>query len=612
MYNTKTSRKKQHREPKDLLWAFLRPLLGYGWGWKEIPGGIKRHRNETIIATPRRQRWKLRLTLFWYLHHLSTIYTKYFTGNGLKSAPFTLFGVDIDCHKLGNPDSARAFAAWLKEHVFPGLYYEASTNGKGAHCFVVLAKKGLEDFEVNRYLKRLQTACRHLLKLFLQLYPEHQIEQVEIKGTCAVITWGRGWQRNNMTSFKAGQLMKCPRPVRPDVVLDPDGHFDPEAIDQLINSILDPEAVDRLIHTTRIDVGFIERLEQLVKRHAVSGDASGLRSAPRHEGDSSDKLATLAASRSTAKPASRSTATPDLLSGEVAEQVQAVDACSLGNNNENNNRLDYKCNPLPVDFSDGRIPDRRHSHWPFWLEYVAARGLFPGLTIQVAARELAVWFWWIEGFHWPDKDARILELLCAFARIKHNGCISRDPEGALVTEQLQRIVGHVQQQTAESKEQFAIVRQKRQTGKYRRIIMLEQVLAMPACSLATTTTNNNRLDYKCNPLPAPIEALLAAQITPRMRRRADGDYPYLEFARPFLHALWDNKGKCRINREACLKMSGSRKPNTQSRFKQLLVQAGLLEPDWQKTIRRYQHAALYKLTEAAMELFRQATRQATA
>jgi hypothetical protein len=562
MYNSIPKSKKQRprREPKDPLWAFLQPLLStYGHGWREIPGGVKRTRNETVINCPASDRWKLGVTIYVLRHHLTTEYTKYYTSNGLRSAPACLPGIDIDCHNKGNHVSAAAFADWLGDHVFKGLFHEPSTNKRGAHGYVVFDKRGLHDFEVNAYLKRLQTCCKHLLTMWLAHHPEHEVSGVEIKGTCPVVTW----QRRRIVDFKAGQLMKLPRP-------------------------LTPEDVDRLRNTTRIDARFIERLERLVKRHrVVSATPDGLRSAPSPEGDSSDRRAALA-TRSTAKPASRSTATPDLLSGdEVAK-----------------------------DLVWDHIPDRRNKQWPFWCEHVATHGLYPGLTIGDAARELGAWFQMIELFGQPDAAERTVELLVHFARHKHNGLISRDPAGPLVAKQIASVVGHAQKQTADSKQQFAIVRQKRATGKYCRNIMLEQVIRTAASECANNNENKKRIDWKCIisdlVLPAPIEAQINRLAESAGMRKRNGEYPLLRFARPFLLTLWGCEGNARIPRDACLEMSGINNPNVQLQYKQRLVEAGLIEPDWEKSIRRYEHAALYKLTTAAMELFRQAAQRATA
>jgi hypothetical protein len=319
--------------------------------------------------------------------------------------------------------------------------------------------------------------------------------------------------------------------------------------------------------------------------------APGRRSAPRPEADSSDKLAALAprplAAKLTQQAASTPPAAVDFLSGdEVSTDLPSA------------------------------IPDMRNGRWPFWLEHIAAYGLYRGLTIGDAARELAAWLWWVEGYDWPDKHERIVELLCAFARMKHNGHISRDAEGPLVADQIERVVRYAgETQTVESMEQFAVWRQARQQGRFSRNIAIEPLLA-GACvdTRPPPVLLLDRSISKCDPkeLPKAIEKMLSGQTAGMRKRAGKAEFPYIEFARSFLRTLWQHGGKCRINREVCLEMSGSRKPHTQLRYKQLLADAGLIEPDWDLTIRRHQLAALYKLTKVAMELFRAATQQATA
>jgi hypothetical protein len=126
-------------------------------------------------------------------------------------------------------------------------------------------------------------------------------------------------------------------------------------------------------------------------------------------------------------------------------------------------------------------PPKRHTHWPWWCQYVAEHGLYEHDSVGEVCRELGAWFVWIELFHLPDRVERTTELLTHFVMSKHNGFVSRGAEHPDVIKQIRRCVQTATKQTAESKEQFALVRQKRATGKYRRgNIMLEPVL-MDAC-----------------------------------------------------------------------------------------------------------------------------------
>jgi hypothetical protein len=120
--------------------------------------------------------------------------------------------IDIDCHRSGNPESAKAFADWLSDNYFPGLYHEPSTNGRGRHGYFVLHKFQCNDVAVSNRLKQLEKSLKKLLQVFLGSYPHHQVEGVEIKGTPHNLTWAGGEQRK-IETMKSGFLAKVPRDI---------------------------------------------------------------------------------------------------------------------------------------------------------------------------------------------------------------------------------------------------------------------------------------------------------------------------------------------------------------------------------------------------------------
>jgi hypothetical protein len=260
------------------------------------------------------------------------------------------------------------------------------------------------------------------------------------------------------------------------------------------------------------------------------------------------------------------------------------------------------------------IPSRRNKRWPFWLERVAQDGLYDGLTIGDAAREMAVFLLFVELYDHPDRVERTIELLTHFAFTKHNECIHRSLNHPDLPRQIKRCVQHAQKQTADSKQQFALWRQNRQQGFYAHNIMLEPLLSGQA-SVTPHTGRRRTLGLKCiikeTPLPTQMEAQITQLARKEKMRQHKGLYPVLRFARPFLRAQWDNQGTAEINREACLAMSGVNNPNVQLRYKKFLVRAGLLQDGWERTIRRGQSAATYKLTDAAMAMFQSASQRAT-
>ena len=114
--------------------------------------------------------------------------------------------------RRGNPESATAFAEWLKDNYFPNLYHEPSTHGKGRHGYFILFKNGFMDVGVSNYLKRLDKTLKKLLELFLATHPQYEIENVEIKGTPHIITWAKGTRRQ-IETMKSGCLAKLPRDI---------------------------------------------------------------------------------------------------------------------------------------------------------------------------------------------------------------------------------------------------------------------------------------------------------------------------------------------------------------------------------------------------------------
>jgi hypothetical protein len=92
--------------------------------------------------------------------------TVYFTGRRSKkgeSSCRTLVMIDIDAHQTGDLKNAMEFAGVLKGNYFPDSYVEVSTNGNGAHIFLIIDKTGWADSQYNAVLKDLD----HWLKAVL-------------------------------------------------------------------------------------------------------------------------------------------------------------------------------------------------------------------------------------------------------------------------------------------------------------------------------------------------------------------------------------------------------------------------------------------------------------
>jgi hypothetical protein len=103
-----------------------------------------------------------------------------------------------------------AFAEFLKNEHFPGLYIEVSTHGRGAHGFFVLEKYDLgAEFVNDLLLHRLQPWLRQVLK-----EQGFDVENVEIKGTLPVLVWGTQWRE--LANYRSGTPAKLPRLGTPE------------------------------------------------------------------------------------------------------------------------------------------------------------------------------------------------------------------------------------------------------------------------------------------------------------------------------------------------------------------------------------------------------------
>jgi hypothetical protein len=204
--------KFRRRRVKDPICSHLRKLISpYGFGWAE-DDGVGRFTNDQLIRSYNDHGFMGSPTNSGLYAHFAGQTTLYFWGDGRKGTPQTLGNIDIDCHGRGNPQSAAAFADWLRENDFPNLFHEHSTHGTGRHGYFVLHKLGYGDKQVVAILKILDKALKKLLRIFLATHPEHEIENVEIMGTPHVITWEKGTSRR-IDTMQSGSLAKLPREI---------------------------------------------------------------------------------------------------------------------------------------------------------------------------------------------------------------------------------------------------------------------------------------------------------------------------------------------------------------------------------------------------------------
>jgi hypothetical protein len=188
--------------------TFLRKLISpYGFGSKDA-FGYRRPTNKALIDDYNRKGYIRGLNTSQLLDHFQGKSTYYFWGDGRIKTPYALICIDIDNHKVGTLVAALAFAQHLKDTIFPGLYFEPSTGGKGVHGYVLIDKRGFGDERLHGLAKMLDRSLKVVHQKWQARNPELIVEGVEIKGHPPRIAWNRDGKMKDLTS---GQFAKLPR-----------------------------------------------------------------------------------------------------------------------------------------------------------------------------------------------------------------------------------------------------------------------------------------------------------------------------------------------------------------------------------------------------------------
>ena len=190
---------------KKAIYRWLRERtssVDYGFKYNGHP--IHCNTNEQVLDAFNGGNWLSRMKNEKFDDHFSGDKTFYWTGNGSPKFPETLLNIDIDCHKTGSLAGAIAFAEFLRDTLFPNLYFEVSTNGNGVHGYIVIEKADLGATILNELSRRLQQHLRQILST-----TNFDVQDVEIKGTCPVFVWGD--KKGELQNYTSGTLAKFPR-----------------------------------------------------------------------------------------------------------------------------------------------------------------------------------------------------------------------------------------------------------------------------------------------------------------------------------------------------------------------------------------------------------------
>lgn len=141
-----------------------------------------------------------------FREHFAAEKTYYFWADHNASTPEILVKIDGDAgeeHGGGSTQGCWDFMELVTDKMFPGLYLEPSTNGKGVHGYFIMEKLGVKADDVRRVLKNLET---YLKKLAASVGAD--IACVEVKGLPPSVEYD---DNGNITHITFGQWAKLPR-----------------------------------------------------------------------------------------------------------------------------------------------------------------------------------------------------------------------------------------------------------------------------------------------------------------------------------------------------------------------------------------------------------------
>lgn len=189
----------------------LRRLVSpYDHGLKHQGRVVHANTNESVVRDLDSRGWVRGLTNGAMVRHFAGEATVYFTADGRVRTPEVLLMLDVDCHRVGTYASAVAFTEHLRDHHFPGLYFEPSTNGNGVHAYLLLDTRGFGDERTHSLFEMMDRALKGIHADWQAENPHLEVELVEAKGHPPRIDWGRD---GKVARYTSGQLAKLPREV---------------------------------------------------------------------------------------------------------------------------------------------------------------------------------------------------------------------------------------------------------------------------------------------------------------------------------------------------------------------------------------------------------------
>ncbi len=245
----------------------------------------------------------------------------------------------------------------------------------------------------------------------------------------------------------------------------------------------------------------------------------------------------------------------------------------------------------------------RNRRWPLQLEKVVKEGLPHRGSVGPVCHEIAKWLYWIELYHLeePERLKTVFRLIWRWLKKRHNDTISRGIDHKDVKRQVLRccrLAQHIR--LPESLELFARLRQKRQQGRYKHLVLLQPLLLAATGEAPTPTSLSSPSTYiSVSSLETPLPPELLELIHSRSGRNKLDKY-----ATYFVNFLYQNGGGAHMAREE-LKKWANNNPNQEKKYRDILVAANIIHAGtyYRKgTAHRDGQAKHYSLTQAAKEI----------
>ncbi len=209
----------------------------------------------------------------------------------------------------------------------------------------------------------------------------------------------------------------------------------------------------------------------------------------------------------------------------------------------------------------------------------------------------------------PNRHELTADELLSWVNHKHNGLVSRLERGQtdLLKDEISRAVSLAENGTAQVVRDYWESVRANDVRYPNRVELLSRIMR-DGGNLDTytrTIVKCTTLGHKSNDTKELPHAILSRIKQASLKHLKSGPHRkrFIDFSTQFLTQIINNPD-CSIGwktlNEMCDKKGKSQR-TTQNQFKNVLVQSGLLKPDWERTIRRNQSAARYSLSDWAKE-----------